>query len=114
MSLKINTREVGGVTVLDLDGRLMLGDAAQTLSSQIAELVQDQKSRIVLNLQKLTFIDSSGVGTLVRSLNVAKQAGGGLKLAQPTDHFREILKLTRLETVLDVYDTEEKAVASLG
>jgi anti-sigma B factor antagonist len=114
MSLRITEKDVKGVAVLALDGRLIIGDPVRMLGDRITALVEEQKTKIVLNLGKVTYVDSSGAGTLVRCFSAVKAAGGSLQLAEPTEHFREILKLTRLQDILPVHDTEDEAVASLA
>ncbi|MFQ5696513.1 MAG: STAS domain-containing protein, partial [Terriglobia bacterium] len=80
MALDIKTREAGGVTVLDLNGRIILGEATSALRDHIKKLLADNKSKLVLNLADVSFIDSTGVGTLVSGYSSVKAAGGELKL----------------------------------
>jgi anti-sigma B factor antagonist len=103
-------REVKDVTVLDLSGKIVLGKESQSLRERIKELLEEGKKKIVLNMAKVTFVDSTGVGTLVSSFTSARAQGGELKLTKPSEKFRETLLLTRLYTVFEVYDDEEEAI----
>lgn len=112
MSLRIDARNVGEVTVLELTGHLVLGLESQTLSQRVKQLVAEQKTRIVVNLKNVAFIDSCGVGELVASYTTLKKNNGALKLAAPQKMVFEVLRLARLPTIVEVFDTEELAVAS--
>ncbi|MFQ5696146.1 MAG: STAS domain-containing protein [Terriglobia bacterium] len=112
MALDIKTREAGGVTVLDLKGRIVLGEATSALRGRIKELVADNKFKLVLNLADVSFIDSTGVGTLVSGYTSIKAAGGELKLASLTRKFQEVLQVTRLLTVFETFASDTDAVAS--
>lgn len=112
MRLHIDTRAAGDIAVLDLRGHLVMGFETQRLNEQIHETVGQGKSRIVMNLENVTFIDSSGVGELVASLSTAKKNGGGLKLARPTEFVHDVLRATRLLNVLELYESEQEALAS--
>ena len=112
MALKITTREVDGVTVAALDGRIVLGEESNALREKIKTLVGEGKKKIVLNMDNVTFIDSAGLGTLVASHHSAKAQGAGLKLCHLGTKFQEVLQITKLMTIFDVYNTEAEAVAS--
>lgn len=112
MPLTITTRETRGVTILDLSGKLILGDESSALRDRIKQLLRDNKKKILLNLAKLSSIDSSGVGTLVFAYASAKAQHGELKLANLTQKPEEVLQVTRLVTVFDVYNSEAEGVAS--
>lgn len=114
MRLCINTRDAGGVTVLELSGHIALGCEPEALRDCVKQLVTEKKRRIVMNVQKVTFIDSSGLGELVTSFTTVKKSGGSLKLANPTKRFREILQVTHLLNVLELYNNEEEALASFS
>lgn len=112
MKLTINQRQSGDIVVLDLDGNLSLGDELSHLSKLVKDLVAAGKTRMVVNLKKVNFVDSSGAGTLVRCFTTAKAAGGDLKLAEPTERFRQVMELTHLVKILKMFPSEEDAVRS--
>jgi len=114
MALQIDRRDLGGITILDLTGKVVRGEEVRALNELVKRLVAEQQSKIVLNLEKVSYVDSTGVGTLVHCFTAAKAAGGGLRLAKPDERFREVLKLTNLLGVLDIYANEEEAIASFG
>ena len=112
MTLTINTREAGGVTILDLSGKIILGDESMALREAVKQLLATNKKKIVLNLGEVSFIDSAGVGTLVASYTSSKARDGELKLTNLTKRFKETLQVTRLLTVFEVYESEAEALAS--
>jgi anti-sigma B factor antagonist len=114
VALKITTREVDGVTVAALDGRIVLGEESNALREKVKALVAEGKKKIVLNMDNITFIDSAGLGTLVASHHSAKGQGAALKLCHLGTKFQEVLQITKLMTIFDVYNTEAEAVASFS
>ena len=112
--LSINARETGEVSVLDLSGDIALGDTSASLRDELKALVADGKKRIVLNLADVRRIDSSGLGTLVAGFTTVERDGGTLKLANLSDRVIELITITKLHTVFDVYDSTEEAVNSFG
>ena len=112
MALKMTNREVDGVSVVALDGRIVLGEESNALREKVKGLLAEGKKKIVLNMDNITFIDSAGLGTLVAAHHSAKSQGAALKLAHLGSKFQEVLQITKLLTVFDVYDTEAAAVAS--
>ena len=114
MALKITTREVNGVTVAALDGRIVLGEESNALREKVKSLVAEGKKKIVLNMNNITFIDSAGLGTLVASHHSAKAQGASLKLCHLGTKFQEVLQITKLMTIFDVYNTEADAVGSFS
>ncbi len=112
MSLKINTREVGKVTILDIDGRIVLGDEIGDLRTAVRNLIGDGRKKIILNLAAVDYIDSSGVGELVGSFTTVRNAGGELKLLNLTQKVHDVLHVTKLYTVFDIKDDEFTAVKS--
>ena len=114
MALKITTREVDGVTVAALDGRIVLGEESNALREKVKSLVASGKKKIVLNMDNITFIDSAGLGTLVAAHHSAKAQGASLKLCHLGTKFQEVLQITKLMTIFDVYNTEAEAVASFS
>lgn len=114
MALKMNARELGGVTVVDLEGRIVLGEESNAMREQVKSLLATNKKKIVLNMANVTYIDSAGLGTLVASFHSARSQGATLKLANLGDKFREVLQVTKLLTVFEVFNNEATAVASFG
>ena len=114
MSMKFTTREVGGVTIVDLSGKITLGEGGLTLREEIHKLLADGQKKIVLNLADVNYIDSSGLGELVSAYTAVKNAGGELKLLNLTSKVRDLLVITKLVTVFDVKDDEATAVSSFA
>jgi anti-sigma B factor antagonist len=112
MSLKINTREVAHVTILDVEGRIILGDEIGQLRDAIRNLIANGTKKIILNLAAVDYIDSSGVGELVGSFITVRNSGGELKLLNLTQKVQDILYVTKLYTVFDIRDDEFTAVKS--
>ena len=112
MALTIASREVDGVTVLDLNGRITLGEGSVQLRDAIRDLISKGQTRILLNLADVNYIDSSGLGELVSAYTTAKNQGATLKLLNLTKKVHDLLQLTKLYTVFDVTDDEAKAIAS--
>jgi anti-sigma B factor antagonist len=114
VALKMNQREVDGVTVVALDGRIVLGEESNALREKIKTLVAEGKKKIVLNMDNITFIDSAGLGTLVAAHHSAKAQGASLRLCHLGTKFQEVLQITKLMTIFDVSNTEAEAVASFS
>lgn len=112
--LSMRARELRGVTVVDLGGRIVHGEESRALRERVKELLAEKKTRLVLNLRDVNFIDSSGAGALVACFTSARAVGGDLRLANINRHFRDFLEITRLVNILDVFNSEEEAVASFG
>jgi anti-sigma B factor antagonist len=109
--LTLETREVGRVTIVRCKGRITAGAETESLRAHIVNLLRDRKA-IVLNLEEVDFVDSSGLGTMVRSLTTARQLHGDVKLCNVPDVIRNVLKMTHLDKLFDTQDSEEKAVAA--
>jgi len=114
VALKMTNREVDGVSVVALDGRIVLGEESNALREKVKGLIASGKKKIVLNMDNITFIDSAGLGTLVAAHHSAKSQGAGLRLCHLGSKFQEVLQITKLMTVFDVYNTEAEAVASFS
>ncbi len=114
MSMKLTTREVSGVTVVDLSGKITLGEGGMTLRDEVRKLLAVGSKKILLNLGDVNYIDSSGLGELVSAYTAVKNAGGELKLLNLTSKVRDLLVITKLVTVFDVKDDETAAVASFA
>ena len=112
MSLKITNTEVEGVTLVALNGRIVLGEESNALREKLKSLIAAGKQKIVLNMAEIGYIDSAGLGTLVAAHLSAKNAGASIRLCNLGQKFHEVLQLTKLLTVFDVYDTEAAAVSS--
>ena len=112
MKLNIATREVNGVTILDLSGRITLGAGSQELREAIHGLASNGKKRILLNLAEINYIDSSGVGELVGAYTTIKRDGGELKLMRLTKRVHDLMQMTKLYSIFNVQEDEAQAVAS--
>ncbi len=114
MALRMTDRDVNGVTVVDIEGRIVLGEESNSFRERVKGLLAGGKKKIVLNLANVTYIDSAGLGTLVATFHSARSQGGTLKLANLGSKFKEVLQVTKLMTVFDVYDKEAAAVSSFA
>ena len=112
MALTIASREVDGVTVLDLSGRITLGEGSVQVRDAIRDLIGKGSKSILLNLGDVNYIDSSGLGELVSAFTTAKNQSAALKLLSLTKKVQDLLQLTKLYTVFDIYDDEAIAIAS--
>jgi anti-sigma B factor antagonist len=112
MIMEIHTRTVGDVHVLDISGKITLGDPTKMMRHTINDLLENGGKKIVLNLTEVNYIDSSGVGELVRTYTSVVREGRELKLLNLTNKIKEVLVLTKLLTVFQVYESEQTAVAS--
>lgn len=112
MSMKITTRQVDGVTILDLSGRITLGEGSVMLRDAVRDLLAKGSKHILLNLGDVNYIDSSGIGELVSAYTTARNQGGELKLLNLTKKVHDLLQITKLYTVFDVKDDEASAIAS--
>ena len=114
MSMKVNTRQVDGVTILDLSGRITLGEGSVTLRDTIRDLISKGQKKILLNLAEISYLDSSGLGELVTAYTTTKNAGGEMKLLNLTKKVQDLLQITKLYTVFDVKDDETNTVSSFS
>ena len=112
MSMKVSTRQVDGVTIVDCSGRITLGEGSVILKDTVRELLSKGQKRILLNLGDVNYIDSSGIGELVSAFTTARNQGGDLKLLNLTKKVHDLLQITKLYTVFDVKDEEAAAVKS--
>lgn len=111
MQLKLKTRTVENITIVDCAGRIVFGEESAELREKVRGLI-DQNSRIILNLADISYIDSGGLGTLVALYTTARNAGGAIKLIQLTPRVDDLLQVTKLLTVFEVFDNESEAIAS--
>jgi anti-sigma B factor antagonist len=107
-------RETDGVTVLEIEGRIVLGEESNSFREKVKSLLAAGKKKIVLNLSNVSYIDSAGLGTLVATFHSARSQGAILKLANLGSKFKEVLQVTKLMTVFDTYDNEGLAVKSFS
>jgi len=110
--LNIRERQAGDVTILDLDGKITIGEGSVSLRGAIRRLVEEGKKKILLNLSGVGYVDSSGIGELVSSYTTTSSKGGQLKLLNLTQKIQDLLAITKLLTVFDVYDDEASALNS--
>ena len=112
MSVKLNTRQVGDVIVIDAIGRITLGEGSSVFRETIKDLVGKGNKKMVLNLGEVSYIDSSGIGELVSGFTSVSNAGGKLVLLKLTKRIQDLLQITKLYTVFEVFDDEAKALAA--
>ena len=112
--ITISERQAGDVTILDLDGKVTIGEGSVALRGAIRRLLGDGKSKILMNLGGVGYIDSSGIGELVSSFTAVNKEGGTLKLLNLTQKIQDLLAITKLLTVFDVYDDEAEALSSFN
>jgi len=108
--MKASTRQVNGVTVVDMSGRITLGEGSVILREAVKDLVAKGQKKILLNLGDVTYIDSSGIGELVSAFTSVRNQGGELKLLNLTKKVHDLLQITKLYTVFDIKDDESKAI----
>ena len=114
MSFSLNTRKVDGVVVVDMTGRLAAGEAVLLLRNTVRRFVEDGTRKFVLNLGDVSHIDSSGLGELVTTYTTIRNRQGDVKLSRLNSRVRDLLSLTKLVTVFDSYEDEQKAIQALG
>lgn len=114
MTMKANSRQVDAVTVVDLSGRITLGEGSVVLRDTIRDLVSKGRTKILLNLAEVTYIDSSGIGELVSAFTTVRNQGGELKLLNLTKKVHDLLQITKLYTVFDIKDDEAAAIQSFA
>ena len=114
MSVKLTSRQVGDVTVIDAAGRITLGEGASAFREKIRELVNNNSKKILLNLGDVTYIDSSGIGELVSGFTTVTNSGGQLKLVGLSKRVKDLLQITKLYTVFEAFEDEAQAVRSFA
>ena len=110
--MNIKARAVNEVMVLDVSGKITLGEGTQALRGEIRKLLDEGHKKILLNLGDVSYVDSSGIGELVSAYTTTSNKGGSLKLLNLTKKLQELLSITKLLTVFDVHDDEQKALSS--
>jgi anti-sigma B factor antagonist len=114
VSMKISTRQVDGVTVVDCSGRITLGEGSVTMRDTVRELLSKGQKKLLLNLAEVNYIDSSGIGELVSAFTTVRNQGGELKLLNLTKKVHDLLQITKLYTVFDVKEDEATAIKSFS
>ena len=112
MSFKATARESSGVTIVDLSGRITLGEGSAMLRQMVRDLLAKGQRKMVFNLGDISYIDSSGIGELVSGFTTVRNQGGELKLLHLTKKVHDLLQITKLYTVFDVHDNEQRALDS--
>ena len=110
--MQIDERVVDGVTILDLKGKMTLGEGDELLKDKINSLIQQDRKKLVLNLEGVPYIDSAGLGEIVRTYTTVSRQGGKLKLLNLTKRIQDLLAITKLLTVFETYDSEADAIKS--
>jgi anti-sigma B factor antagonist len=110
--LNIKERQAGDVTILDMTGKVTIGEGSVALRSAVRRLIEEGKKKILLNLSGVSYVDSSGIGELVSSFTTINREGGQLKLLKLTQKIQDLLAITKLLTVFDVYEDESSALHS--
>jgi anti-sigma B factor antagonist len=113
-SMTISERKSGDVTILDVEGKILLGEGDVQLKRKIDELIERNEKLLLLNLANVPYMDSGGLGEVVRSYTTVKRAGGDLKLVNATKRISDLLTITKLITVFEVFDDEASAVGSFA
>lgn len=112
MSMKVQTRQVDGITILDLSGRITLGEGSVTIRDTVRNVLATGSNKILLNLGAINYIDSSGIGELVSAFTTVRNGGGELKLLNLTKKVHDLLQITKLYTVFDIKDDEASAISA--
>jgi anti-sigma B factor antagonist len=115
MSLQMSERTVGDVVIIDLSGKITLGDGGDAmLKDKVRSLLQQGRKKLVMNLGDVSYIDSAGLGELVQAYAAASKSGGALKLVNTTKRIKDLLSITKLLTVFETFDSEAEAVTSFS
>ena len=114
MTMKASYRQVGGVTIVDLNGRIVLGEGSTVLRETVQDLVSKSQTKILLNMGDVSYIDSSGIGELVHAFTTVRNKGGELKLLNLTKKVHDLLQITKLYTVFDIKDDEAAAIQAFA
>ena len=114
MSVNLSTRQIGDVSVVDVAGRITLGEGSSALRDTLRGLVSNGQKKILLNLGEVSYIDSSGIGELVSGFTTVTNSGGQLKLLNLAKRVKDLLQITKLYTVFDVHEDEAEAVRSFA
>jgi anti-sigma B factor antagonist len=112
--MHIHERAIGDVTIIDVNGRMTLGEGQELLRDKVNSLIQQGQKKLVLNLAEVPYIDSAGLGEIVRTYTTVSHQGGALKLLNLTKRIQDLLAITKLLTVFETFDAEADAVGSFG
>ncbi len=112
--MDIKERVVNGVSVLDLSGKIVLGEGDGQIRDRIKDLLADGQKKILFNLGEVNYIDSAGLGALISSYTTTKRQGGNLKLVNLTRRIKDLLAITKLITVFETHENEDEAIASFA
>jgi len=112
--MHISERTIGDVVVVDVSGKITLGEGDTILKDKLRSLVQQGQLKLLLNLADVTYVDSAGLGAIVQSYTTVTKQGGGLKLVNPTKRIHDLLAITKLLTVFDTFDNEAEGVTSFS
>jgi anti-sigma B factor antagonist len=112
--MQISERVVGDVTILDLNGKITLGEGDELLKDKINSLLNQGQRKLILNLEGVPYIDSAGLGEIVRTYTTVSRQGGRLKLLNLTKRIQDLLSITKLLTVFETFESEEQAVQSFA
>jgi anti-sigma B factor antagonist len=110
--MKIGKRKVGDVLIIDLKGKILIGDGIDELRDAINNSINEKETKVLLNFSEVPYLDSTGLGEVVRSYTSIKKAGGMIKIVNLTNKVKDLLSVTKLLTVFDTFEDEEKAVGS--
>jgi len=110
--MTITERKSGDVTIMDVEGKILLGEGDVQLKRKIDEMIERKETKLLLNLANVPYMDSGGLGEIVRSYTTVKRAGGELKLLNATKRISDLLTITKLITVFEIYEEEGEAVKS--
>jgi anti-sigma B factor antagonist len=114
VALRMTDRQIDGVDVVEIEGRIVLGEESNAFREKVKSLLAAGNKKVVLNMAQVSYIDSAGLGTLVATFHSAKTQGATLKLANLGTKFKEVLQVTKLMTVFDTYDSEAAAIQSFS
>ena len=114
MEIEISKRTVGDIQILDCSGKITLGEGTMTLRNTVRDIIAGNGKKIIINLENVNYVDSSGIGELVSTYTTVTNAGGKLKLLNLTKKIEALLVITKLLTVFDVFDNEQAAIASFN
>jgi anti-sigma B factor antagonist len=112
--LNISVRQAGDVTILDLGGKVTIGEGSIALRTAVRNLIAEGKTKVLLNMSDISYCDSSGIGELVSSFSAIQREGGTMKLLNLTKKLKELMSITKLLTVFDNFEDEETALASFN
>jgi len=112
--MQIKERTVDGIVILDISGKILIGDGEVQIKRKLTQLLEQGHRRMIINLGEVPYMDSSGLGAIVRCFTAVRRAGGELKLINLTQRLLDLLTITKLTTVFETYDTEEQALQSFA